>query len=174
MRGTREGIVTPRGRRGLARGTWNRGSYETVRRWGNHFGPLIARDLRKRRPRHLDEVYLKIDGRMAYASGFRDQCARARPMMAARRRTWGRLAAWAGLDLGDDIAGEVLRCPALGAERVDARSCWPVTSSPNPKCNFADRPAPPDLAGAAAAQNAPPTALGKRTRRSEDLFGLNH
>ena len=24
----------------------------------------------------------------------------------------GRLAAWAGLDLGDDIAGEVLRCPA--------------------------------------------------------------
>ena len=30
----------------------------------------------------------------------------------------GRLAAWAGLDLGDDIAGEVLRCPA---ERVDGR-----------------------------------------------------
>src|SRR5277367_1087745 len=25
----------------------------------------------------------------------------------------GRLAAWAGLDLGDDIAGEALRCPAL-------------------------------------------------------------
>ena len=40
--------------------------------------------------------------------------------MAARpRRT--RLAAWAGLDLGDDIAGEVLRCPAQGAERVDGR-----------------------------------------------------
>ena len=47
----------------------------------------------------------------------------------------GRLAAWAGLDLGCDIAGEVLRCPAQGAERVDARSCWPVTSSPSPKCN---------------------------------------
>jgi transposase-like protein len=46
-------------------------SYETVRRWVNHFGPLIAADLRKRRPKphsfwHLDEVYLKIDGRMAY------------------------------------------------------------------------------------------------------------
>ena len=46
-------------------------SYETVRRWVNHFGPLIAKDLRKRRPKphsiwHLDEVYLKIDGRMAY------------------------------------------------------------------------------------------------------------
>src|SRR5271170_1262053 len=46
-------------------------SYETVRRWANHFGPTIAADLRKRRLRphatwHLDEVYLKIDGRMVY------------------------------------------------------------------------------------------------------------
>ena len=46
-------------------------SYETVRRWVNYFGPLIAADLRKRRPKphttwHLDEVYLKIDGRMLY------------------------------------------------------------------------------------------------------------
>jgi transposase-like protein len=34
----------------------------------NHFGPKIAADLRKRRPKphttwHLDEVHLKIDGR---------------------------------------------------------------------------------------------------------------
>ena len=46
-------------------------SYESIRRWVNHFGPLIAADLRKRRPRphttwHLDEVYLKIDGRPVY------------------------------------------------------------------------------------------------------------
>jgi putative transposase len=46
-------------------------SPETVRRWVNHFGPIIAADLRKRRPKphmtwHLDEVYLKIDGRMVY------------------------------------------------------------------------------------------------------------
>jgi putative transposase len=45
--------------------------YETVRRWVNHFGPMIAAELRRRRPKphtmwHLDEVYLKIDGRMAY------------------------------------------------------------------------------------------------------------
>ena len=45
--------------------------YETVRRWVNHFGPKIAADLRKRRLKphttwHLDEVYLKIDGRMVY------------------------------------------------------------------------------------------------------------
>ena len=46
-------------------------SYETVRRWVNHFGPMIAANLRKRRPKphttwHLDEVYLKIAGRMVY------------------------------------------------------------------------------------------------------------
>jgi len=46
-------------------------TYETMRRWVNHFGPMIAADLRRRRPKphttwHLDEVYLKIDGRMAY------------------------------------------------------------------------------------------------------------
>ncbi|MEA2913433.1 MAG: putative transposase, partial [Bradyrhizobium sp.] len=46
-------------------------SYESIRRWINHFGPMIAADFRKRRPKphaswHLDEVYLKIDGRMVY------------------------------------------------------------------------------------------------------------
>jgi hypothetical protein len=45
--------------------------FDTVRRWVNHFGPMIAAHLRKRRPKphatwHLDEVYLKIDGRMLY------------------------------------------------------------------------------------------------------------
>jgi putative transposase len=46
-------------------------SYETVRRWVNHFRPMIAADLRKRRLKphttwHLDEVYLKNDGLMVY------------------------------------------------------------------------------------------------------------
>ena len=46
-------------------------SYETVRRWVNQFGPKIAADPRKRQPNphttwHLDEVYLKIDGRLVY------------------------------------------------------------------------------------------------------------
>src|SRR5271170_1891150 len=58
-------------------------SYETVRRWVNHFGPKIAAHLRKRRPKphatwHRDEVYLKIDGRLvtddlrSYAPAARD------------------------------------------------------------------------------------------------------
>jgi transposase-like protein len=46
-------------------------SYEAIRRWMSHFGPMIAADLRKRRPKphttwHLDEVHLKIDGRIVY------------------------------------------------------------------------------------------------------------
>jgi putative transposase len=46
-------------------------SYETVRRWMKHFGPKIAADLRRRRPRphsiwHFDEAFIKIDGRLVY------------------------------------------------------------------------------------------------------------
>jgi putative transposase len=46
-------------------------SYETVRRWVNHFGSMIAADLRRRRPKphstwHLDEVFIKIDGQLVY------------------------------------------------------------------------------------------------------------
>ncbi len=43
-------------------------SYETVRRWVLKFGPLFARELRRRRPRpasrwHLDEMAVSIAGR---------------------------------------------------------------------------------------------------------------
>src|ERR1700730_5192620 len=42
-------------------------SYETIRRWVDHFGPLIAADLRRRRWRphstwHLDEMLVSIGG----------------------------------------------------------------------------------------------------------------
>jgi putative transposase len=46
-------------------------SYETVRRWVLKFGPLIARNLRRRRPRpsdrwHLDEMVVRIAGKRMY------------------------------------------------------------------------------------------------------------
>ena len=46
-------------------------SYVTVRRWVKHFGPVIAADLRRRRPKphstwHLDEAFIKIDGKLVY------------------------------------------------------------------------------------------------------------
>ena len=49
-------------------------SYETVRRWVNHFGPMIAANLRKRRPKphttwHLDEVYLKSPAEWSTSGG---------------------------------------------------------------------------------------------------------
>jgi len=42
-----------------------------VRRWVRYFGPTIAADLRRRRPKphstwHLDEVFIRIDGRLVY------------------------------------------------------------------------------------------------------------
>ena len=48
-------------------------SCESIRRWIDHLGPLIAADLRRGRPKphtswRLDEVYLKIDGRMVYGT----------------------------------------------------------------------------------------------------------
>ena len=46
-------------------------SYETVRRWVLKFGPVITRQLRRRRPRpsdrwHQDEMVVRIAGRRMY------------------------------------------------------------------------------------------------------------
>jgi putative transposase len=46
-------------------------SYETIRRWVDHFGPLIAADLRRRRWRphstwHLDEMVVSMGGGRMY------------------------------------------------------------------------------------------------------------
>lgn len=51
-------------------------SHETVRFWWNRFGPLMAREIRKRRSQqlrqvtqwrwHLDEVFVKINGETHY------------------------------------------------------------------------------------------------------------
>src|ERR1700687_6276030 len=46
-------------------------SYEPVRRWALKFGGIIARQLRRGRPRpngrwHLDEVFVSINGRQLY------------------------------------------------------------------------------------------------------------
>ena len=46
-------------------------AYESIRRWVLTFGPAIARGLRARRPKphgrwHLDEVFVRIDGKQMY------------------------------------------------------------------------------------------------------------
>src|SRR5216684_2199197 len=46
-------------------------THETIRQWGIQFGPVIARDLRSRRPRphsrwHMDEMFVSIGGKRMY------------------------------------------------------------------------------------------------------------
>jgi hypothetical protein len=42
-------------------------SYETVRRWVNHFGPTIAAHLRKRRPKPHATWHTHCPGRVAFS-----------------------------------------------------------------------------------------------------------
>src|SRR5215208_1878312 len=66
-------------------------SYETVRRWVLKFGPLIARNLRQRRPRpsdrwHLDEMVVRIAGRRMCLWRAVDHEGEVLDMLVQRRR----------------------------------------------------------------------------------------
>ena len=66
-------------------------SYETVRRWVLKFGPVIARRLRRRRPRpsdrwHLDEMVVRIAGRRMYLWRAVDHEGEVLDMLVQRRR----------------------------------------------------------------------------------------
>jgi transposase-like protein len=70
-------------RRGLAV------SYETVRRWILKFGPLIARELRRRRPRdrwHFDEMVVRIAGKRMYLWRAVDHEGEILDVLVQRRR----------------------------------------------------------------------------------------
>ncbi len=66
-------------------------SYETIRRWVLKFGPLYARNLRRRRPRpsdqwHLDEMVVTIGGRRMYLWRAVDDEGEVLDMLVQRRR----------------------------------------------------------------------------------------
>ena len=66
-------------------------SYETVRRWVLKFGPVIARRLRRRRPRpsdrwHLDEMVVRIAGKRIYFWRAVDHEGEVLDMLVQRRR----------------------------------------------------------------------------------------
>src|SRR6202047_5072791 len=66
-------------------------SYETVRRWVVKFGPMIARNLRQRRPRpsnrwHLDEMVVRIAGKRMYLWRAVDHEGEGLDMLVQRRR----------------------------------------------------------------------------------------
>src|SRR4051794_33190666 len=55
-------------------------SHETIRRWVEVFGPVIARPLRAMRPKphttwHLDEMFISVGGKMMYSVA-RRRCRR--------------------------------------------------------------------------------------------------
>jgi hypothetical protein len=65
-------------------------SYETVRRWELKFGPLIARRLRRRRPRpsdqwHLEEMVVRIAGKRMYLWRAVDHEGEVLDMVQSRR-----------------------------------------------------------------------------------------
>jgi putative transposase len=99
-------------------------SYETVRRWVNHFGPMIAADLRKRRPKphttwHLDEVYLKIAGRMVYLWRAVDAEGEVLDVLVQSRRNKR-----AALKLMDDLRSYAAAASDLGITRRHERGRW--------------------------------------------------
>jgi transposase-like protein len=66
-------------------------SYETVRSWVLEFGPVIARRLRRRRPRpsnrwHLDEMVVRIAGERMYLWRAVDHEGEVLDMLVQRRR----------------------------------------------------------------------------------------
>ncbi|MFF8036028.1 IS6 family transposase [Streptomyces sp. NPDC016626] len=66
-------------------------SYETVRRWCAKFGPAYAGALRRRQPRpgdkwHLDEVFIKINGRLQYLWRAVDQDGSVLDILVQKRR----------------------------------------------------------------------------------------
>jgi transposase-like protein len=66
-------------------------SYETVRRWVLKFGPVFARELRRRRPRptsrwHLDEMAVIIGGRQFWLWRAVDDEGEVLDLLVQRRR----------------------------------------------------------------------------------------
>ncbi len=70
-------------------------TYETVRFWWNRFGPMFAREIRKRRVQnqnysnwtwHLDEVFVKINGELHYLWRAVDQEGEVLEAYVSKRR----------------------------------------------------------------------------------------
>jgi putative transposase len=66
-------------------------SYETVRRWANKFGVLFAEELRRREARrgrtwHVDEVFLRMNGRRVYLWRAVDEHGQVLDILVQERR----------------------------------------------------------------------------------------
>ena len=66
-------------------------SYETIREWGLRFGRLFANELKRRRPRpgdkwHLDEVFIRVQGKLHYLWRAVDQHGHVLDILVQSRR----------------------------------------------------------------------------------------
>ena len=66
-------------------------TYETIRQWGLKFGQIYANQLKRRRPRpgdkwHLDEVFLKINGRLHHLWRAGDQDGNVLDILVTSKR----------------------------------------------------------------------------------------
>jgi transposase-like protein len=105
-------------------------SYETIRRWVSVFGPMIARRLQARRPAphrrwHLDEMFIRIGGKLMYlwravdAEGeVLEVLVQARRDAAAARKLMRGLLKKQGIA---PTAWVTDKCPAYGAALRDLR-----------------------------------------------------
>ena len=99
-------------------------SYETVRCWVLKFGPVIARRLRRCRPRpsnrwHLDEMVVRIAGERMYLWRAVDHEGEVLDMQVQRRR--------------DTRAAQPLM-RSCSKSKVSRRNCWsPTSCAPTPR-----------------------------------------
>jgi hypothetical protein len=110
-------------------------SYETVRRWVLKFGPLFARELRRRRPRpmsrwHLNEMALMIAGTPFWLWRAVDDEGEVLDLLVQRRRASSR-GSTAGTDFyaQGPLSGRPLR-PAKVASRSEGRCRKRVSLAP--------------------------------------------
>ena len=144
-------------------------SYETVRRWVLKFGPLFARELRRRRPRpisrwHLDEMAVMIVGRQFWLWRAVDDEGEVLDLLVQRRRDKAAaVKLMRKLLKKQGFAPDVLvtdKLRSYGAAKVGVRNCRLATSRAcartiglririnrhdggNGKCNGSNRPDQP-------------------------------
>ena len=100
-------------------------SYETVRSWVLKFGPVIARRLRRGRPRpsdrwHLDEMVVRIAGKQMYLWRAVDHEGEVLDMLVQRRRDPSGVAS-------DAQASQKARvCAEIAGDRQAALLCFRV------------------------------------------------
>jgi transposase-like protein len=100
-------------------------SYETIRCWTIKFGPLIAKNLRRRQPRptgrwHIDEMVVKIGGERRWLWRAVDDEGVVLDMLVQRRRNKK-----AALRL----LGKLLKNTGVAPETITTTS-WPPTAPP--------------------------------------------